>query len=74
LQVAGWTAFQTHYFSENLVAPGIELGTSESVARKSDHLDHKHSTPKENTGFSIYLILPAAIGPEVYSASNRNEY
>jgi hypothetical protein len=24
--------------------------------------------------FSIYLTLPAALGPEVYSASNRNEY
>jgi hypothetical protein len=24
--------------------------------------------------FSIYIILPAALGPEVYSASNRNEY
>jgi hypothetical protein len=24
--------------------------------------------------FLIYLILPAALGPEVYSASNRNEY
>jgi hypothetical protein len=24
--------------------------------------------------FSIYLILPAAIGPGVYSASNKNEY
>jgi hypothetical protein len=24
--------------------------------------------------FSIYLILPAALGPEVYSAYNRNEY
>jgi hypothetical protein len=24
--------------------------------------------------FSIYAILPAAVGPEVYSASNRNEY
>jgi hypothetical protein len=23
---AEWTAFQTHYFSENLVAPGIEQG------------------------------------------------
>jgi hypothetical protein len=29
--------FQTHYFSENLVAPGIEPGTSGSVARNSDH-------------------------------------
>jgi hypothetical protein len=24
--------------------------------------------------FYIYLILPVAIGPEVYSASNRNGY
>jgi hypothetical protein len=32
-----WTPFQTHYFSENLVAPGIEPGTSGSVARDSDH-------------------------------------
>jgi hypothetical protein len=24
--------------------------------------------------FSIYLILPAALGPGVYSASNRNAY
>jgi hypothetical protein len=24
--------------------------------------------------FSIYLILSATLGPEVYSASNRNEY
>jgi hypothetical protein len=30
---AEWTPFQTHYFSENLVAPGIEPGTSGSVAR-----------------------------------------
>jgi len=29
--------FQTHYYSENLVAPGIEPGTSVSVARNSDH-------------------------------------
>jgi hypothetical protein len=24
--------------------------------------------------FSIYVILPAALGPEVYSTSNTNEY
>jgi hypothetical protein len=33
---AEWTPFQTHYFSENLVVPGIELGTSGCVARNSD--------------------------------------
>jgi hypothetical protein len=27
-----------------------------------------------NEFFSIYLILTAALGPGVYSASNRNEY
>jgi hypothetical protein len=32
-----WTPFQTRYFSENLVALGIELGTSGSVARNSDY-------------------------------------
>jgi hypothetical protein len=31
------TSFQIHYFSEKLVAPGIEPGTSGSVARNSDH-------------------------------------
>jgi hypothetical protein len=27
----------------------------------------------DEVNFSIYLILPAALGPGVYSASNRNE-
>jgi hypothetical protein len=27
-----------------------------------------------NEFFSMYLILPAALGPAVYSASNRNDY
>jgi hypothetical protein len=34
---AEWTSFQTQYYSENLVAPGIEPKTSESVAKNSDH-------------------------------------
>jgi hypothetical protein len=32
------TPFQTHCYSENLLAPGIEPCTSESAARTSDHL------------------------------------
>jgi hypothetical protein len=32
------------------------------------------SIPDEVIFFLIDLILPAALGPEVYSASNRNEY
>jgi hypothetical protein len=31
-----WTSFQTHYYSENLLALGIEPGTSGAVARNSD--------------------------------------
>jgi hypothetical protein len=27
-----------------------------------------------NTFFSVYLILPAALGSGVYSTSNRNKY
>jgi hypothetical protein len=27
-----------------------------------------------NEFFSIYLILPATLGPGIYSASNRSEY
>jgi hypothetical protein len=27
-----------------------------------------------NEFFSIYLILPTVLGPELHSASNRNEY
>jgi hypothetical protein len=27
-----------------------------------------------NFFFSIFIVLLAALGPEVYSASNRNEY
>jgi hypothetical protein len=34
---AEWTPSQTHYYSENLVSPEIELGTSGSVTRNSDH-------------------------------------
>jgi hypothetical protein len=34
---AEWTPFQIHCYSENLVAPGIELGTSGLAARNSDH-------------------------------------
>jgi hypothetical protein len=37
LKEAEWTPFQTHYFSENLVEPGIEPVTSVSAARNSDH-------------------------------------
>jgi hypothetical protein len=34
---AEWAPFQTLYFSKNLVAPGVESGTSGFVGRNSDH-------------------------------------
>jgi hypothetical protein len=34
LHEAEWTPFQTHYF---FVVPGIEPGTSGSLAKNSDH-------------------------------------
>jgi hypothetical protein len=34
---AEWTPFQIHSYSENLVGPGIEPGTSGLAARNSDH-------------------------------------
>jgi hypothetical protein len=34
---AEWTSFQTHCYSENLVAPGIGPGTSGLAATNSDH-------------------------------------
>jgi hypothetical protein len=34
---AEWTSLKIHYLSENLVAPGIEPGTSGIVARNSGH-------------------------------------
>jgi hypothetical protein len=33
---AEWTPFQTHYYSENLTAPGIEPGTSRFVEKNTD--------------------------------------
>jgi hypothetical protein len=33
-----------------------------------------YETRRDELIFSIYLIFPVALGPEVYSASKRNEY
>jgi hypothetical protein len=55
----------------NVGAPGSVVG-----------LGHYVASPKvaglrpdeENQFFSIYVTLPAALGPRVHSASNRNGY
>jgi hypothetical protein len=43
---AEWTPFQTHCFSENMVAPGIERETFGPVARHFDHYTKRWSTNK----------------------------
>jgi hypothetical protein len=50
---AEWTPFQTHCYSENLVAPGIEPSTSGLAARNSEH-ETTEAVPK--TRHSIYIF------------------
>jgi hypothetical protein len=46
------TPFQIHCLSENLVAPGIEPGTFESVARNSEH----QTTEAANNTFNTWIL------------------
>jgi hypothetical protein len=47
----------------------------ERMRKESTSREVAGSRPDEvNEFFSIYLILPAALGPGVYSAPKRNEY
>jgi hypothetical protein len=59
--------------SSNRSSSGIWLlSKSRNYATRRNVLG---SRPDEGNEFSpIYLILPAALGPGVHSASNRNEY
>jgi hypothetical protein len=54
---AEWTPFQTHYFSENLVALGVEPGTSGSVARNSDHWITETVKRRNSKTNKIYTTL-----------------
>jgi hypothetical protein len=44
-RISEWTLPQTHHFSENLVAPEIEHGTSGSVARTTWSQRRSFNTP-----------------------------
>jgi hypothetical protein len=56
----------------------VEIGTLCSEAVKALRYKPESHGFETRLGdfffFSIYVILPAALGPGVYSASNRNEY
>jgi hypothetical protein len=54
----------------------LELGNTRAwkVAYSVYHYRMCYFSIPDEVIFSIYLILLAALGPRVYSASNRNEY
>jgi hypothetical protein len=47
--------FQTHYFSENVVAPEIEPGTAGSIARASDYYSTE-AVVQCSTKCRVYLV------------------
>jgi hypothetical protein len=48
--------------------------TSIYIFSRYSHEDLWFETRWDQLCLSVYLILPATLGPGVYSASNRNEY
>jgi hypothetical protein len=58
---AEWTPFQTHCYSENLVAPGIEPRTSGLAARKSDHLTTEAALSCHDIFCTLFSLLLASI-------------
>jgi hypothetical protein len=50
-----WTPFQTHCYSKNLGAPGIEPWTAASAARNSDHETAEAVSFKDYSNIIKYL-------------------
>jgi hypothetical protein len=44
------------------------------VVKALCHKPEGRGIDTKRSDFQIYLILPAALGPGIYSASNRSEY
>jgi hypothetical protein len=55
--MAEWTPFQTHCYSENLIAPGIEPGTSGLAAMNSDHQITKVVSYIEQESGNQYIVF-----------------
>jgi hypothetical protein len=71
--------YLTYFESQqcNINQPLFKYGVHGSVVGKALPYKPDGCGFEERWGewiFLIYLILPAALGPGVYSASNRNEY
>jgi hypothetical protein len=65
---AKWTPFQTHYFSENLVVPGIKPGASRFVGRNSEHWTSKAVL---NKIISFYLRVGVILDRKVIKGQCR---
>jgi hypothetical protein len=60
---AEFTPFQTHYFSENLVAPGRKPGTSGSVARNPiPQRRYIVKTPAEKSPVTVTECIQRNVG------------
>jgi hypothetical protein len=67
-------AFSLMYWRQNQVDYG-ERGIVVGLRHYATSWKVADSSPDEVIEyFAIYLILPAAVGPGVYSAPNKNEY
>jgi hypothetical protein len=78
-----YTFFRTFWQKERFIIPFyFQSVPAYSEARGSVVLKaprnklegREFETRRDELFLSIYLILPAILGPGVYSASNRNEY
>jgi hypothetical protein len=62
-------------FFNNFLLTGSYLGHAVACWLRHYATNRKVAgSMSDEVNFKIYLILPAALGPGVYSASNRNEY
>jgi hypothetical protein len=64
----GFVISLAHYNASGAYDSVVGCGTMQQDRR----LQVRNLTRSLN--FSVYLFLPAALGPPVYSASSRNEY
>jgi hypothetical protein len=66
-----WEASRSCRFTPKGNSPPYGRAVVEALSYKPE--GRWFDTRRDECIFSIYLILPAAQGPGVYSASNRNE-
>jgi hypothetical protein len=59
---AEWTPFQAHYFSENVVAPGIELGPLDlEPGTLTNRLQRRLDTSFRKESCSLHTLYPKRV-------------